>query len=202
MSIIGMGILFSMHLFLGATDQTAENQKPKLSAPVHLGIPALLVFALGSSLYCLIILTVFRINDAETRALVAVVSENTPRSALVVIGPNLGPYLAAPGLGATAMGLLDRKTVQAQQPVRRMAEEGGSKDAYIIDSEPLPELGVPLATSEAARIAWIEKLLGWYRQNIAGWTAKTRPTLPSKYYLYRIAAPRSAHTSTLRQVTR
>jgi len=189
MPIIGMGILFSMHLFLGATDRTAENQEPKLSSPVHLRIPALLVFALGSFLYCLFILTVFRINDAERRAFVAVVSENTPRSALVVIGPNLGPYLAVPGLGGTAMVLLDRKTVQAQQPVRRMAEEGSSKEAYIIDSEPLPELGVPLATSEAARIAWIEKPLGWYRQNVAGWTAKTRPTLPSKYYLYRIAAP-------------
>jgi hypothetical protein len=189
MPIIGMGILFSMHLFLGATGQTAENQESKLSAPVHLRIPALLAFALGSFLYCLIILTVFRVNDAERRAFVAVVSENTPRSALVVIGPNLGPYLAVPGIGAPPMLLLDRKTVQAQQPVGRMAEEGSSKDAYIIDCEPLPELGVPLATSAAARIAWIEKLLGWYRQNIAGWTAKTRPTFPSKYYLYRIAAP-------------
>ncbi len=197
MSIIGMGILFSMHLFLGATAQIAENQESKMPAPVHLRIPALLVFALGSSLYCLVILTVFKINDAEENALVAVVSENTPRRALVVIGPNLDPYLAATGRPRYAMELLDRKTVQAQQPVRQMAEVASSKDAYFVDSEPLPELGVPLATSEADRIEWIEKLLGWYRQNIARWTAKTRPpTLPSKYYLYKVAAPHWSPEST------
>jgi hypothetical protein len=189
MPILGMGILFSMHLFLGANDQAAVNQESKLSAPVSLRIPALLVFALGSFLYCLVILTVFKVNNAERHALVAVVSENTPRHALVVIGPNLGPCLAADPRPEYAAGLLDRKTVEAQAPVRQMTEVAESKAAYFVDSEPLPELGVPLATSEAARIEWIEKLLGWYRQNIAKWTAKTRPTLPSQYYLYRIAAP-------------
>jgi hypothetical protein len=202
MSIIGMGILFSMHLFLGTTDQTAENQAPKLSAPVHLRIPALIAFALGSFLYGLVILTVFKVNDAEEDALVAVVSENTPRRALVVIGPNLGPYLAADPRPEYAMGLLDRKTVEAHAPVRQMAEVAESKDVYFVDSEPLPELGVPLATSEAARIEWIDKLLGWYRQNIAQWTARTRPTLPSKYYLYRIAAQRLLSESTQRQLSK
>ena len=145
----------------------------------------------------------FKVNDAEEDALVAVVSENTPRSALVVIGPNLGPYLAAdPRPAGYAMGLLDRKTVEAQAPVRQMAEVADAKDAYFVDSEPLPELGVPLATSEAARIEWIEKLLGWYRHNIAQWTAKTRPTLPSKYYLYRIAAQRALSENTQKQLSK
>jgi len=203
MPIIGMGILFSMHLFLGATARAAESQESKLSAPGSVRIPALLVFALGGFLYCLVILTVFKVNDAEEDALVAVVSENTPRSALVVIGPNLGPYLAAdPRPAGYAMGLLDRKTVEAQAPVRQMAEVADAKDAYFVDSEPLPELGVPLATSEAARIEWIEKLLGWYRHNIAQWTAKTRPTLPSKYYLYRIAAQRALSENTQKQLSK
>ncbi|MGA2603318.1 MAG: hypothetical protein ABSG14_03735 [Verrucomicrobiia bacterium] len=202
MPIFGMGILLSMHLFLGANDHAAVNQEPKLPAPVHLRNPALLVFSLGSFLYCLGVLTVFKVNDAEKHALVAVVSENTPRSALVVIGPNLSPYLAADPRPKYTMGLLDRKTVVAQAPVRQMTEVVESKDVYFIDSEPLPELGVPLASSEAARIEWIEQLLGWYRHNIAQWTAKTRPTLPSKYYLYRIAAQSPPSESTPRELSK
>jgi hypothetical protein len=83
-----------------------------------------------------------------------------------------------------------------------MTEVVESKDVYFIDSEPLPELGVPLASSEAARIEWIEQLLGWYRHNIAQWTAKTRPTLPSKYYLYRIAAQSPPSESTPRELSK
>jgi hypothetical protein len=116
----------------------------------------------------MVILSVFRTNAAQLQSLIQLVSANTPRRAIIVVGPDLGR-----GMRAEAMGLLiDRKSVPMEStptPDTGNSADSGTHAAgtYVINTAPLSGLGPVVAQSTAKKEDMVLKLVGWYRAHIS-----------------------------------
>ncbi|MGA2137405.1 MAG: hypothetical protein ABSH14_00940 [Verrucomicrobiia bacterium] len=165
--VVVLGILLSLYLLqraaaLGAIASTT------LPIPSHRSSRILPWFTLGGTLYCMVILSVFRTNAAQLQSLIQLVSANTPRRAIIVVGPDLGR-----GMRAEAMGLLiDRKSVPMEStptPDTGNSADSGTHAAgtYVINTAPLSGLGPVVAQSTAKKEDMVLKLVGWYRAHIS-----------------------------------
>ena len=152
--VVVSGILLSLYLLqrTAALGATALATLPTASRQSSRILPR---FTLGGTLYCMVILSIFRTNGAEFQSLGQLVSAHTPRRAVIIVGPDLGR-----GQRADLTGLLiDRKSVPM--------ESTPSPGAYVINSVPLSGLGPVVAQSTARKEDMVLKLLGWYRAHIS-----------------------------------
>jgi hypothetical protein len=175
-AVVVLGILLSLYLLQRAASGA--------SAPAILStVPARVLpfFTLAGTLYCLMILSVFRANDAQLQSLIQLVSDNTPRHAVIVVGPDLGRDMKAEAVGS----LIDRKTVPMESPPTPGAGDSSDAGAYIINTAPLPGVGLLVAQSIARKEDVLSKLLRWYRAHISRRNYRFQQSHP--YYLYQLA---------------
>jgi hypothetical protein len=181
-AVVVLGILLSFHL-LQRTAAPGAIASATLPIPSRQSSRILPWFTLGGMLYCLVILSVFRSNDAQQQSLIQLVSANTPRRAVIMVGPDLSRVIGAEAMGS----LIDRKSIPLEStptPGTGNWPDSGTHDAgaYVINSAPLSGLGPLVAQSTARKEDMGWKLLGWYRAHIS------RKAYPFKqldtYYLY------------------
>jgi len=158
----------------GATVSAAPPIAPLSSAR------AILFFVIGATLYCLVVLSIFRANDAEVQSLARLVTTNTPRRALIVVGTNLGRVENAHDMEL----LVDRRCVPMGAPLPPDSGRSPEAGTFLVNSVPLPSVGPLVAQSTATKADIVAKLLGWYRTNISRKNFRLQQV--GTYYLYRL----------------
>ncbi|HTS16523.1 MAG TPA: hypothetical protein VMP11_03025 [Verrucomicrobiae bacterium] len=179
---VALGIVLSLYLLRrpvvpedGRADAGLINH-PVLSSRV------ILLFVVGALLYCLVVLSIFRANDAEVQSLICLVTRNTPRQAWIEVGTDLGSVMNADNLGV----LLDRRCIPvgSSQP----SSNGGPEAIrYLINSAPLSGYGPLVAQSTVTKGDVVAELLDWYRTNISRKNFRLQQV--GTCYLYRLERP-------------
>jgi hypothetical protein len=176
-SIIGLGLLFSLELLIGP-------DRPTQPVPRRGWIVAA---AVGSLLLCMAWHAMDRFNKREFNALHALVFENTPRHSLIVLADDPQPQ-GAMNVQGLAAGL-DRKVITAAEWESRRAEiERNGKEVFVLGHEAsLPN--ARLVAQSRCMAGWADRvmvpMLDYYRSTISRRPARERPVYFSEYRLYR-----------------
>lgn len=177
--VIALGILLSLYLLRRAAVPSVTPSDAAPTAPLW-SAHAIQLFVIGATLYCLVVLSIFRANDAEVQSLARLVTTNTPRHALIVVGTDLGRVMDAVDMEK----LLDRRCVAMGAPLPPNGGDLSGAGTYLINSVPLPGLGPLVAQSTATKGVVVTKLLGWYRTKISRKNFRLQEV--ETFYLYRL----------------
>lgn len=175
-----MGILVSLFLLsrLPGTDAGVATNLPCVLRLPSWGI---LLFMVGSALYCFPIVIITRSANAAFNSLTCLVTANTPRGALIVIGPELSDT------GGQEWGwLMDRKWALMGAPLPPAGDEHSDAGVYVVNSAPLSGVGPLMAQSATPKGDFMTKLLTWYRRTITQRAYQLQQT--DTYYLYTLTS--------------
>lgn len=172
-SVISLGILVSLQLLLRPVEMdisTAAAVRPATESRWFFILLAIACFGYGQ-----VIGAVNQTNFANVNALVGLVQEHTPRSALICIGPDLEAQLSVEDAGP----MLDRHV----RSFGSCSEGGAMQRVFVVNSRPLPGWQSPVATARSRENPLLGRVLGWYTAHIT--KRKTlRLQLPKNYLLY------------------
>ena len=194
-SVLIVGLVFSLALIL-----------PQLEAgPAEPGYRELL-WVMGATAYCYLIVATFSVNSADADRLITLVKQHTPRNGTIILSRTVDTS----GFHQLERfnDQFDRTVILPADGPAKEPDGSGSDRTFFLSNETVSALGEPVAQTHDRKgllTGAISAGLDWYRTHISKRSAADRLSLSETYYLYRYSpgiAPRPSLRLETRSISR
>lgn len=176
-SFVGLGILVSLQLLCQPTSDASATSMARPATESTWFLALLIIVAFG---YARIIGGVNRAKDAKANALLSLIENHTPRSAIICLGPELEAQFPMERAGS----VLDRHA----HSLSACPEVRAGQPSFVVNSQALPDYGPPVATSTSHEDPLWARLLSWYAAHVTQ-RKQTEFLQSDTYFLYERTPP-------------